>query len=52
MWAYGHNFHIEEIYDGNVTHGCRVEVEFDQSSHASHCDQNLVEGKLGYIEKI
>jgi hypothetical protein len=29
-----------------------VEVDFDQSSHANHCDQNLIEGKLCYIRKI
>ena len=29
-----------------------MEVEFDQSSRSSHCDQNLVRGKLGYVGKI
>ena len=29
-----------------------MEVEFDQSSRSSHHDQNLVQGTLGYVEKI
>ena len=29
-----------------------MEVEFDQSSHGSHHDQNLIEEKLGHIGKI
>jgi hypothetical protein len=52
MWAYGHHFHTEYVDDGHITQDCGVEVEFDQSSHASHRDQNLIEGKLGYIGKI
>jgi hypothetical protein len=52
MWAYGHHFHTEYVDDGHITQDCGVEVEFDQSSHASHHDQNLIEGKLGYIGKI
>ena len=52
MWAYGHPFHIEYGDDGHITQDCGLEVEFDQSSHANHCYQNLIEGKLGYIRKI
>jgi hypothetical protein len=51
MWAYGHHFHTEDVDDGHVTLDYGVEVEFNQSSHASHHDQNLIEGKLGYIGK-
>jgi hypothetical protein len=51
-WEYGYNFLIEYAYDGNITQNCGVEVEFDQSSRASHHDQNLIEGKLDYIGKI
>ena len=29
-----------------------VEVDFDQTSRSSHCDQNLVRGTLGYVKKI
>ena len=29
-----------------------MEVEFDQSSCSRHCDENLIERKLGYIGKI
>ena len=38
--------------DGHMTQECGVEVEFDQSSHASYHDQNLVRGMFGYIGKI
>ena len=31
---------------------CGVEVEFDQSSCASHRDKNLIRGTLGYVGKI
>ena len=52
MWVYGHHFRIENVNDGHMTQDCGVEVEFDQSSWASHRDQNLVQGMLGYVEKI
>ena len=52
MWAYGHHCHIENVNDGNITQGCGVEVEFDQSFRSSHRDQQLVRGMLGYIGKI
>jgi hypothetical protein len=52
MWTYGHHFHTKYVDDGHNTQYCRVEVEFDQSSHVSHYDQNLIEGKLGCIRKI
>ena len=51
MWAYGHNFLIENADDGHMTQDCGVEVKFDESSHSSHHDENLLEGKLGYIGK-
>ena len=35
-----------------MTQDCGVEVDFDQSSCSSHCDENLIEGKLGYVGKI
>jgi hypothetical protein len=53
MWAYGHHFRIEYADDGHITQDCAFEVKFDQSSTcASHRDQNLIEGNLGYIRKI
>ena len=52
MWAYGHHFQTEYANDEHITQDCGVEAEFNQSSHASHCDQNLIEGKLGYIGMI
>ena len=52
MWAYGHYFRTEDVDDGHVTQDCGVEFEFDQSSRASHCDQNTIQGKLGYVEKV
>ena len=42
MWAYGHHFHIENANDGHMTQEYGVEVEFNQSSRASHRDQILV----------
>ena len=52
MWAYGHHFCTKNADDGHMTQECGVEVEFDQSSRASHCDQNLVRGTLGYVKMI
>jgi hypothetical protein len=52
MWAYGHHFSTDYADDGHISQDCGVEVEFDQSSCASLCNENLIEGKLGYIEKI
>jgi hypothetical protein len=53
MWAYGHHFFTEYVDEGHITQDCGVEVvDFDQSSHASHCDENVIDGKLGYIGKI
>ena len=52
MWAHGYHFHTENDDDGHITQYFGVEVEFDQSSHASHHDQNLIKGKLDYIGKI
>jgi hypothetical protein len=52
MWAYGHPFHIEYVDEGHITQDCGVEVMFDQSSHASHHNKNLIEGKSSYIGKI
>ena len=42
MWAYEHHFHTENADARNITQDCGVEVEFGQSSQASHRDQNLV----------
>ena len=52
MWAYGHHFHTEDVNGGCVTLDCGMEVKFDQSSHASHHYQNIIEGRLGYVRKI
>jgi hypothetical protein len=52
MWAYGHHFHTEYVDEGYITKDCGVKVEFDQSSRVSHHDENLIEGKLGYIGNI
>ena len=42
MLAYGHHFHTENVDDEHMTQDCGVEVELNQSSRASHHDQNLV----------
>ena len=52
MWEYGHHFHTENVDDGHMTQDYRMEFEFDQSSQASHRDQNLVRGTLSYVEDI
>jgi hypothetical protein len=52
MWAYRHHFHTKYVDDEHITQYCGLEVELDQSSHASHRDQKKIEGKLGYIGKI
>ena len=52
MWTYGHHFRMEDVDDGCMTQECGVEVKFDQSSLASHCDQNLIHGVLGYARQI
>ena len=52
MWAYGHHFHTKDVDDGHVTQGCGVEADFNQSSHASHCDRNLIGRMLGYVENM
>jgi hypothetical protein len=52
MWAYGHDFHIEDVDDGHMTQECGVEVKFNQPSCASHRDQNTIQGKLCYVDKI
>ena len=52
MQAYIPHFHTKDVDDGYLTQNCGVEVEFNQSNHASHRDENLIEGKLGYTRKI
>ena len=52
IWAYGNHFHTKNYDDGHITQDFGVEVKFDQSSKASHHDQNLVRGTLGYVRKI
>jgi hypothetical protein len=52
MSAYGQHFFTEYVDEGNITQDCGVEVEFYHSGSASHHDENLIEGKLGYIGKI
>ena len=52
MWPYGHHFRTETADDGHMTKEYGVEVKFDQSIRARHCDQNLVRGMLGYIREI
>lgn len=46
------SFFMEDVNDGFMTQNCGVEVEFDQSSHVIHHDQNLIHGALGYVGKI
>ena len=52
MWAYGLHFRTKNDDDGHLTHDCGIEVEFDQSSRASHRDRNLIGEMFGYVRKI
>ena len=52
MWAYGHHFRTEDVDDRHMTQDCAVEVDFNQFSCANHHDQDLIQGKLGYVGKI
>ena len=52
MSTYKHNFCTKDANDGHLTQDCGVEVKFDQSSHFSHHDENLIEGKLCYVGNI
>jgi len=52
IWAHENHFLTKDANNGRDTLDYGVEVEFDQSSHAHYCDQNLIKGKLGYIGKI
>ena len=52
MWAYTYHFCTEDADDQHLTQDCGVGVEFDQSSRSNYCDENLIEGKLGYVGKI
>lgn len=52
VWAYGHPFPTKDVDDGCMAQEYGVEVEFNQSSHASHCDKNLVQRTLGYVRNI
>ena len=45
-------FTLRMLLLAHMTQNCGVEVEFDQSSHSSHRDENLIEGKLSYVGKI
>jgi len=47
MWAYGLHFRTKNDDDGHLTQDCGIEVEFDQSSRASHRDQNLIGEMFG-----
>jgi hypothetical protein len=52
MWEYGHHFCTEDVDDGCMIQCYGVEVDFDQYSCAIHHYQNLIQGTLGYVEKI
>ena len=52
MWKYGRHFHTKDVDDGFMIEDYGVEVEFDQSSHDSHHDHNIMQGTLGYVGKI
>ena len=52
IWDYGQHFHTNDVDYGHVTQDYGVEVDFNQSTCASHCDLNLIGGMLGYVKKI
>ena len=52
MREYGHHFYTLDNDVGHITKDYGVEVNFNQSSHSSQCDENLIEEKLGYVGNI
>ena len=52
MWAYGQHFRKEKNYERRMIFDCGVMADFDQESHASLRDINLIQGKLKYVGKI
>ena len=52
MWAYGQHFRIENNDDKRVIFDYGVMANFDQGSHASLRDTNLIQGTLKYVGKI
>jgi len=52
MWAYGQHFRIEKKDKNRMIFDYGVMVDFDQASHASTKDTNLIEGKIQYVGQI
>ena len=52
MLAYKHNFCTKDSNHGHVTQENGVEFKFEQSSHVSYHDRNLIGDMLGYTGKI
>jgi hypothetical protein len=50
--AYEHHFFTEDVDDGCFILEYGVEVEFNQYSHDSHCNHDLIDGKLCYNENV
>lgn len=42
MWAYGQHFKIQEMNDSRVIFDSRMQANFEQASHASGRDPNLI----------
>jgi len=49
MWEYGQHFRKEKNDERRTTFDCGVIANFDQESHASSRDTNLIQGKLKYV---
>jgi hypothetical protein len=52
MWAYGRHLRIQKVDDLRTTQDSCVVTSFEQQSHASSKDINMIEDKLGYIGAI
>lgn len=52
MWAYGKHFIIEKNDERRMIFDYGVMAYFDQESHASLRDTNLIQGKIKHVGKI
>ena len=52
MWAYGQHFRVEHVDKHRATLDCGIMASFNQQSHASARDLNLLDGELDYVGKI
>ena len=52
MWAYGHHFRVDSVDCGKQTCDCGMSIAYDETSHASSRDMNLIARELDYVGTI